>query len=154
MEISTLHSAKFAIDLESMLSIPASVFWKDIRGVYLGCNDVMAELASLSSRQAVVGIDDVELVGHDAAMIFIDHDREVIRSSTPRVVDEYFRNEQGSLIKGFSTKAPLFDQDGILVGLWGSRFSKRFPKLYSQILFRCLLIPETSTTIFFIKRND
>lgn len=105
-----------------MLDLPASVFWKDIRGVYLGCNDVMADLAALTTRQAVIGIDDNELVGEEAARQFVDNDREVIESGKPQVVDEFYRNNRGILIKGFSTKAPLFDGNGSLVGLYGISF--------------------------------
>jgi len=122
MEIFTKHQPRFAIDMESMLSLPATVFWKDIQGVFLGCNDAMAELASLSSRHAVVGFTDVELIGEKAAMQFVNNDREVIKSGRTLVFDEYYRDGKGVLIKGISTKAPLFDLQGNLVGLWGVSF--------------------------------
>lgn len=122
MEIFTKQQPRFAVDMESMLSLPATVFWKDIKGVFLGCNDVMAELASISSRHAVVGLTDVELIGEKAAMQFVDNDREVIESGRTLVFDEYFRDNKGILIKGVSTKAPLFDLHGNLAGLWGVSF--------------------------------
>jgi DNA-binding CsgD family transcriptional regulator len=117
-----MSKAKLAIDLEGMLGLPASVFWKDRCGYYLGCNDVMAELASIRSRQLVVGIDDVELLGSQAAGEFITNDREIITAMKPRVITEYYRNEKDVLIKGVSTKAPLFNVDGTLIGLWGISF--------------------------------
>nr|MDQ2994084.1 hypothetical protein [Pseudomonadota bacterium] len=110
------HKAKLAIDLEGMLDLPASVFWKDRYGYYLGCNDVMAELASLKTRQHVIGIDDVELLGQPAAEAFINNDRDVIDLVKPRVITEFYRNEKGVLIKGVSTKAPLFNVKGVLIG--------------------------------------
>jgi len=122
MDIFNHQKPEFSTDIESMLSLPASVFWKNCDGVYLGCNDVMAELTSVASRQVVKDIDDNELLGKDTAQQFIENDSVVLISGKTQVIDEYFRNEKGILIKGQSTKSPLFDPQGNIVGLYGISF--------------------------------
>lgn len=119
MEIFVKSQPKYAIDIERMLILPASVYWKDIRGVYLGCNDVMAEIVSAQSRNSIIGLDDATLVGDEAATQYIDNDNKVIINERPQIIEEFIVTSSGKIIKGLSTKAPLYDSNGTLVGLWG-----------------------------------
>jgi DNA-binding CsgD family transcriptional regulator len=123
----------FSIDIESMLSLPATVFWKDTHGTYFGCNDVMAELIKLKSRQDVVGLNDNFLLGDNVAEQFIKHDQTVIANSKAMIVNEFFRNEKGILVKGLTTKAPLFDENGQIAGVYGFSYLEEMPDISEKI---------------------
>nr|NKB47360.1 hypothetical protein [Legionellales bacterium] len=38
-----------------------NIYWKDLNGRYLGCNEQYAEVLGLSSPQALVGLNDDDL---------------------------------------------------------------------------------------------
>ncbi len=44
-----------------MDNLPECIFWKDINGVYLGCNSKFAEIAGVGSPENIVGKNDYEL---------------------------------------------------------------------------------------------
>ena len=77
--------------LELLKQIPASVFWKDIDSVYLGCNDAFASSLGLSSPKEVIGKTDYDLpTTKKESDAFRADDKQVIRTRQPKLnIEEY-----------------------------------------------------------------
>jgi transcriptional regulator with PAS, ATPase and Fis domain len=69
--------------------LPNHVYWKDVNGVYLGCNDRQAKSLGKESGSNVVGKTDFELPwGKDIAEIFRKNDIEVMKTKSTMLVEE------------------------------------------------------------------
>jgi two-component system, sensor histidine kinase and response regulator len=99
-------------------SIPDVIFFKDINGVYLGCNHRFAELAR-KSRDEIVGCTDYDLVDKQIADAFRDNDKRVIELGQMQHNEEWFSCLDGRKILLETAKTPYLDQDGTLIGILG-----------------------------------
>jgi PAS domain S-box-containing protein len=102
-------------------SIPVRVFWKDLNGVFLGCNQLFAEDAGMADPDSVIGRDDFELGWKDRADLYRKDDLAVIKSQKPRLhYEEKQTTPQGDTIWLRTSKIPLCDLTGTVIGLLGS----------------------------------
>ncbi len=108
--------------LQSVLSnVPHSIYWKDRRSVYLGCNDRFAYRFGLPSAEAIVGKTDAQLGWSDAQRERLEaRDRGVIEAGEP-LLDrrETLRDAAGRDIPCLASRVPLRDQAGNLIGVLG-----------------------------------
>lgn len=99
------------LDISAVLaSMPGHVYWKDINGAYLGCNDLQAKDAGLSSRFDIVGKDDYDMPWSNLADLIRANDQRVMELGVPITFEE------GRFI---SRKAPLRDNSGSIIGMQG-----------------------------------
>lgn len=104
--------------LSVLRSMPDIVFYKDTRGVYLGCNQLFAEFVGRSVEE-IVGHSDDELFGHPVAEGFREIDRLVLDSLAPRHHEEWITYRDGHRVLVDTFKTPLRDAQGKVVGLLG-----------------------------------
>lgn len=116
--MSTLN--KFHIDLDSLLTLQGlGVFWKDISGRYLGCNSVISTKLNFASRHDIEGMSDFDLPIRKCEADALHHgDLQVIKSATAMQFD-YSINQNHEVIRFSTFKAPLFDEYGKIVGIYG-----------------------------------
>jgi PAS domain S-box-containing protein len=104
-------------------TIPQRVFWKDRRSVYMGCNKPFAHDAADSAPDAIVGKTDYELGGvatTDAKRQRAD-DLLVMESGASKLnYEEPLSRPDGSQHWLMSSKAPLRDQSGEVIGVLGT----------------------------------
>jgi len=113
----TLHTVVEGI-LDAM---PARVFWKDRDLVYLGCNASFAVDAGFDSPEDVVGKDDFAMVWSDQAEPYRQDDREVMESGRAKLlIEEPQTTPDGRTITLLTSKVPLRDDDGEIVGILGT----------------------------------
>jgi len=110
---------KYNIDVESFLWLPGNVnvFWKNLDGVYQGCNDVVASILNLPSRQAVVGTIDSDYP-YKEKKLYREEDIEV----TSTGIAKNFLSHMtigGQRINLLALKMPLTNKNGNIVGLFG-----------------------------------
>lgn len=107
--------------LSHMLSnIPASVFWKDTDGVYRGCNEAFAHWAGVASPEAIIGKTDEDLLWKDQAQTQRHSDLEVMETAKPQLNREAQQSQaDGSQITVLTSKVPLMDTEGKVVGMLG-----------------------------------
>ena len=112
---------KFNVDVESLLRLPNNlgVFWKDIEGNYLGCNDISAEKMNFGSRHDIVGRSDFDLpiLHHEAARV-----REgdaLVKQNRSVSQFHYQATLPDSKLEFITIKMPLFDADGHISGIFG-----------------------------------
>jgi two-component system sensor histidine kinase/response regulator len=117
-------------NLDSIIAcMPGSVYWKDIKGVYRGCNDVVVKMAGLQSRQDIIGKTDYDFAdmglwgpnGHEIAESFRNTDLEVMRTGKEKLNFEEppFLLANGQLIYQLDNKVPLRDGEGNIIGIVG-----------------------------------
>jgi PAS domain S-box-containing protein len=99
-------------------SIPDIVFFKDLNGVYLGCNPSFAEFAG-RARAEIVGRTDYELFEQPVADLFRENDRRMMEELKPRRNEEWITYPDGRRILIETMKTPYWGQDGVLIGLLG-----------------------------------
>ena len=100
---------------------PQSIFWKDINGIYLGCNQVFAQAAGLAAPDRIVGKTDFDLPWpRQEADAYRADDREVIRfNRVKRHIIEPLQQADGTRIWVDTSKVPLLDEQGKVYGVLG-----------------------------------
>ena len=99
---------------------PSSVYWKDLKGVYLGCNLSMLEMVGFSSIQEVIGKTDYDLPWKESAGIIQEHDQKVIKSKRLQSFEEFGALSDKNVITMICNKMPLLDKSGEIIGIIGS----------------------------------
>ncbi len=99
-------------------SIPDIVFFKDTKGVYLGCNPSFAEFIG-KPRNEILGKTDYDLVDKATADFFRHHDLEVLKQKLPRHIEEWITYPDGRKILIDTLKTPYWGDDGSLIGIIG-----------------------------------
>lgn len=136
---------KFNIDVESLLFIPNKVciYWKDLNGIYEGCNDFMAEMISLPSRQTCVGLTDYDygcLI--EEAASYCQEDRKVITTGISRHYSSQITIHNRRIILS-TFKLPLKNHNGKIIGVLG--FSHHLNEFQIEKTFHTLAKAKVST---------
>lgn len=101
-------------------SFPGHVFWKDLKGIYLGCNTQHAKSAGLESSDDIIGKTDYDLLWKDRADKIISHDKIVLDEKRIISVEEPIILPGNKDISVFlSKKMPFYDENGEISGIIG-----------------------------------
>lgn len=104
---------------ENMLALmPGHVYWCNTENVYLGCNDIQAKSIGLESPKDIIGKTNYDLLPFAQAKQLDQNNLEIMRLGIPTSKIEYAVMERGEGVY-FSQKAPMFDEDGSVIGLLG-----------------------------------
>ncbi len=102
-------------------TVPQGIFWKDINGRYLGCNQIFARSAGLRKPDEIIGKTDRELPwpeGYSENYTAIDH--QVLISGQPKLqYTETLHQADGQQITTVTSKVPLVNQNGEIFGILG-----------------------------------
>ena len=99
--------------------VPVSIYWKDLNGVYMGCNQFVLRMAGLSSYDQIIGKTDYDLVWKDIADITREVDLDVIRTGKIKKLEESGNLADGSWVCFMSSKLPMKDKEGNTIGIVG-----------------------------------
>jgi PAS domain S-box-containing protein len=99
--------------------VPAHVYWKDLNGVYLGCNDQQAKSAGLKSREEFVGKTDADFPWHAFADEIKQMDQQILNTGKEQMREESAYMADGFLHTYISHKSPLIDDTGKIIGIIG-----------------------------------
>ncbi|MEI7752000.1 MAG: PAS domain S-box protein [Candidatus Omnitrophota bacterium] len=99
-------------------SIPDIIFFKDLQGVYLGCNPSFVEFAG-RPREEIIGKTDDELFGKKIADFFREHDKRMLAAGEPLHNEEWITYPDGRRILIDTLKTPYRGSDGSLIGVLG-----------------------------------
>ena len=102
-------------------AVPQSIFWKDTKGRYLGCNKAFAKAAGLDHPRQIVGKTDFDLPWPGGtAESYRASDREVLESNSPRLhVVEPMQQADGTRLWVDVSKVPLVDETGLPFAVLG-----------------------------------
>ncbi len=102
-------------------TLPQRVFWKDTKFNYLGCNQKFAEDAGFKSTEEVIGKSDFELNWHKSAHLYRADDEVILAGGAPKLkYEESQIRDNGQTIAIRTSKLPLKDKNGRIIGLFGS----------------------------------
>ncbi|RLL55665.1 PAS domain S-box protein [Mariprofundus sp. EBB-1] len=101
-------------------NLPFMAWLKDEEGRFIVVNDLFAEACGAESAEALVGKSDLDLWPEALATGYMQDDREVMDSATPKQVQELVEGKDGKGPISFETfKSPVFGSDGRVVGTAG-----------------------------------
>ncbi len=104
-----------------MDNIPVRIFWKDTRGIYLGCNRLFAEDIDQNRETDCIGKSDHEMPWVEQAQSYIDDDQTVMQSGHPKLNYEEEQTKACGRKMWLSTsKVPLKDENGEVIGILGA----------------------------------
>ncbi|MEX3956626.1 EAL domain-containing protein [Trinickia sp. EG282A] len=107
--------------LETVIdNIPQRIFWKDRESRYLGCNMAFARDAGLAYPEQVIGKTDYDMPWKSMADSLQRADREIVVTGVPKMNLEFEVVVEGVLRAGITSKIPLTNGDGTVIGVLGS----------------------------------
>ena len=99
-------------------SVPDIIFFKDLNGVYLGCNTQFAEFIGQTNK-TIVGKTDYELFDKETADSFRYNDNLMHELGKPRHNEEWITYPDGRKRLVNTLKAPYWGSDRELLGVLG-----------------------------------
>ncbi len=102
-------------------STPAAIFWKDKNNRYLGVNKLFLENVNIKEYSEIIGKTDFEMPwSKTEASKFTKDDNEIMNTKTPKInIEETLTNYKGELIKLLTSKVPLQNANGEIIGILG-----------------------------------
>lgn len=98
-------------------SIPQRVFFKDPRSVYVAVNPAYARDLGVLPED-MIGKTDYDFHPRELAEEYRAADRRILRSGKPEDYDQTYRS-QGKTLTTHNHKAPVRDQAGNIIGIFG-----------------------------------
>ena len=98
-----------------------SVFWKDTKSVFLGCNQAFALDSGIRYPNEIIGKTDYDLVPEAQAEVFRHNDVIVMGSRLPKLEYEIpIDGSDGKTRWLMASKVAMQDEDGNIVGVLGA----------------------------------
>ena len=109
--------------LEKIIAVtPGHVYWKDIHGVYLGCNQQQAQSLGFKSPKEIIGKTDYDLSPKEIANTFKEIDSRIMRTGIAETSEEIAVVKDNKKAIFLSKKEPLYNDQGEVMGLLGISF--------------------------------
>ncbi len=135
-------------------TIPVRVFWKDLDGVYLGCNKLFAQDAGRSTPEEVIGNTDYNMGWAERAELYRKDDRNVIKSGQPKINYEELVPTPESKFNWVNTsKIPLRNDEGLIYGMLGTYENITKRKEMERSLSEANSIINRSPIVAFLWKN-
>ncbi len=104
--------------LENILeNLPGVVFWKDIQGVFCGCNNELVRFFKCKSAADIIGKTDRDFFSEEIAKQFLEDDRKVIKAGKMLQFDDVITAHDGTRSVYLTNKIPLRDKRGKIIGV-------------------------------------
>lgn len=97
-------------------NIPLKIFQKDLNGRFVAGNKAFLEEVNLSIEE-LNGKRDGDIVDEKHAAIYREDDLKVIRTGTVHRFEDVYETPEGKIRKFDTVKAPVYDNDGKIVGI-------------------------------------
>ncbi len=111
------------INSDHILAVaPGQIYWKNLKGEFLGCNDLHALNAGLKRNSDIIGLTDYDMPWKEYADFLQVIDAQVIKSGEEIIIEEKSRTFDGQDATWLSMKKPLRDDNGNIIGIIGTSF--------------------------------
>lgn len=117
------HKPKILSDLERIAPfIPAPMFWVDVDGVLLGCNELTFEGAGAIDSKQMIGKTPYDFYPKDVADVVVKNTNRVMQEKKMMSFEESIVDIETKKKRFFlTTRAPLFDDNGVdIIGTVGT----------------------------------
>ena len=114
--------------------LPGDLYWKNSDGLWTGMNERCAQslcrmgFIKEPSQSAVIGKTDYEIFDSKTADIYRQNDLDVMEKQIELSIEENTTLLSGEKVTLLSTKSPLWDKDGKVVGIVGNTVDISFLK--------------------------
>lgn len=105
-----------------MKNIPDQIYFKDESSHFIRVSKSMVSLFNANNPNELVGKSELDYINPEKASKLLTEEQEIMRTLTPivdRVVFEEFADGEEQWVS--TTKMPLFNSNGEVVGTWGVR---------------------------------
>jgi hypothetical protein len=99
-------------------SIPDLIFYKDVHGVYLGCNAAFEKYVGRPEKD-MIGLSDLDLFPRDIGLGYQERDRQMLAEGRAKRNEEWLQYPDGKCVLSEVLKTPFFGPDGQTMGLIG-----------------------------------
>lgn len=108
--------------------LPGHIYWKNDKGIFLGCNNQQAQLLGYENGHQIIGKTTLDMINPDLpieerqrqANAINKTDAEVISSGKTKVIEEPLIRADGTISIFLSRKSPLYDSQHRIVGIIGT----------------------------------
>ena len=100
-------------------TIPSPIFYKDVNGVYLGCNQSMADFLG-RPKEEIIGKTVFDIYPQEQAEKYFQKDGELFQNPGIQVYEFMMTRSDGVLRNFIFSKATFFDFSGKVAGLIGA----------------------------------
>lgn len=109
------------MNLEKSLNVPFHVYWKDVDGKYVHCNELQARDAGFTKIEDMLGKTDLDLPGlsNNDALSFIRNDEKIIKTNSPQIFIEPFSILPKRKVVAISHKVPFRMHTKKIMGIMG-----------------------------------
>lgn len=105
-----------------MEHVPLSVFFKDTDSRFISINKICATKFGLENPEDAIGKTDFDFFDDDHAMPAFEDETAILRKGEP-IIDkeemEVFGDEQKTVRWSLTSKFPLYDEEGKIIGTFG-----------------------------------
>lgn len=113
--------------------LPALIYWHDVNGVVLGANGICLKSMGATKEQ-VIGKTPFDFYPKDVAEHILIHNEKVIKTGQVMPQEETINNITTGELKVFmSIKAPLYDENGKVIGIVGTSVDITSEKLAAKL---------------------
>lgn len=121
---SYIESMAYFDQIASMLNqmapnLPTNIYWKDLQGVYLGCNAMQEQIAQRVWKTSIVGKTLYDFLPKEDADRFANVDNEVMRTGKVIKLEEVSFDTKGNPATYLSSKSPVRNDKGEVIGMLG-----------------------------------
>ncbi|MCC2625728.1 MAG: hypothetical protein K0R14_1601 [Burkholderiales bacterium] len=120
--------------LERILAVaPGHIYWKDLEGRYRGCNNLQAIDAGFKHRDEMIGLTDYDMPWSEDADFLRNIDAQVMRTGDTIVAEEKSKTFDGREAIWLSTKEPLYNEKGDIIGIIGTSLDITAQKEFERL---------------------
>ncbi|RJR36063.1 MAG: response regulator [Deltaproteobacteria bacterium] len=101
-----------------MDTIPSPIFYKDVNGVYLGCNQALAEFLG-RPKEEIIGKTVFDTYPQELAEKYYQMDQALFQNPGPQIYESPMVRADGAIRDFIYTKATFIDVSGKVAGLIG-----------------------------------
>jgi PAS domain S-box-containing protein len=116
-------------------TIPSPIFYKDVNGVYLGCNQTLAEFLGRPKKE-IIGKTVFDTYPQEQAEKYYQMDRELFNDPGTQVYEYPMKRSDGAIRNFIFSKATFSDFSGKIAGLIGVMTDITERKLAEEALRR------------------
>lgn len=111
--------SELAFDIKDVVALmPGNIFWKNRSGVYLGCNNNLANFLGFSSPDEIIGKRNCDFMTEEQAQALDEIDEEIYRSGG-KYIEEQGLDQNSNPTYFLTHKIPLKNTAGKIIGMFG-----------------------------------
>jgi DNA-binding CsgD family transcriptional regulator len=112
----------YGLAIKLFQNLPFHIYYKDLDGKYLACNDTQAITLGFRSGVDLLGLTDFDMCAESCARILRMTDQSIIMQEKPRMLIENVMTLNNETFKTFSCKLPLRTSTNKISGIFGLSF--------------------------------